>query len=504
MPEGLGEAAPPPPAADGAAAPDQPTGPRDTAATRAGRARRQYCWWVTFAYPLPDTVQRLGLKTPDNFTRQSWLEAVRTAHEKARVKLDEAAVFLERHQRTDGTGRRLPHLNAVCRSASQYAWTGVAAALFKDFHVRVDFSEHIKTWYDGIVYGTVSSDHKPQEELDVEPLQWAASGAPLPFQEVLPAKWHKQGRQPKMSRLQVLDVIRKNGLSSELEVYAFAAAEEERGQRGLVAFLAECDCLQALLAKAAMLSSAASDLARNKLTRVEVLRKAAETACSCPTPGLWLELADAVLARNDLEGTFERAVYRALAEGRKKMNSVFLLGPSNCGKSFLVKPLKEIYRVYEQPDGGTYQLEAMLGKEVVFLNDFEWDHAEKWCRWAYFKNFLEGGSLPVARPKNRGDNTVFELDSPVIGTCASPVQLMCKQGRAWVVNQLETVQMQNRIRYLQLTRPISADEVRECGACRRCAAELYLRGSSPKPLPQLPLQGTAGDFRPRSRSPRQR
>ena len=31
---------------------------------------------------------------------------------------------------------------------------------------------------------------------------------------------------------------------------------------------------------------------------------------------------------------------------------------------------------------------------------------------------LAGGSLPVARPKNRGDDTVFSSDSPVVGACA--------------------------------------------------------------------------------------
>ena len=140
----------------------------------AGRARRAgstYCWWITLSYPLPETVERLGLKTPDDFTREQWLETVRSAHDQARVQLEEVAVFLELHMRTDGAGRRLPHLNALCRSSRQYVWPGVANALVKNGRVRVDFSENIKTWYDGVVYGIVSSDHKPQRELDATPLQ---------------------------------------------------------------------------------------------------------------------------------------------------------------------------------------------------------------------------------------------------------------------------------------------------------------------------------------------
>ena len=52
------------------------------------------------------------------------------------------------------------------------------------------------------------------------------------------------------------------------------------------------------------------------------------------------------------------------------MRCICLLGGADCGKSFLFKGVRELFRVYERPDGGSYQLEDLLGKEVVFLNDF--------------------------------------------------------------------------------------------------------------------------------------
>ena len=199
----------PPPLADTAPSHgDVPTGPAEPQnSARAGKARRQYCWWLTFSYPYQETVVRLGLKTPDDFTREELLEVIKFATAKAKWKLVEAAFFLEYHQRTDAVGRRLPHLNALCRFEGQHAWSSLAKILAKEYHVRVDFGDNIRNWYDGAVYGAVSSDHKlhkPAEELDPEPLQWASAGIPTPFAEVLPAKWHKQGRQPKLSKLQVL------------------------------------------------------------------------------------------------------------------------------------------------------------------------------------------------------------------------------------------------------------------------------------------------------------
>ena len=51
--------------------------------------------------------------------------------------------------------------------------------------------------------------------------------------------------------------------------------------------------------------------------------------------------------------------------------------------------------------------------EVVFLNDFEYDaKAKDWMPWSYFKNFLEGGNVKVARAKNRGGNQLFEGTAP--------------------------------------------------------------------------------------------
>ena len=116
-----------------------------------------------------------------------------------------------------------------------------------------------------------------------------------------------------------------------------------------------------------------------------------------------------VLQNNQLDGQFQAEVLGALRTGRAKMRAVCLLGGPDCGKSFLLKGLQQVYYTYERPDGGSYQLEELLDKEVVFLNDFEYDPAAKeWMPWSYLKNFLEGGAIKVARPKNRGGNVLFK------------------------------------------------------------------------------------------------
>ena len=95
---------------------DAPTGPLCAAGPRTGKAKKQYCWWITMSFPYPETVARLGLKTPDDFTPDTFLEMVRAAHVARGIQLDEAVVFTEKHQCTNAGGERLKHLNALVRT----------------------------------------------------------------------------------------------------------------------------------------------------------------------------------------------------------------------------------------------------------------------------------------------------------------------------------------------------------------------------------------------------
>ena len=133
-------------------APPQPSGPVEERGSRQGIARRQYCWWITFSYPYASTVQQHGLRTPANFTRQTFLDLCRECHQGAGVALVEVVIFLEKHQRVDDEGNRLPRLNALTKASSQHAWKRVAQLFYERSLARVDFAQHIRTWYDGVVY----------------------------------------------------------------------------------------------------------------------------------------------------------------------------------------------------------------------------------------------------------------------------------------------------------------------------------------------------------------
>jgi hypothetical protein len=121
---------------------------------------------------------------------------------------------------------------------------------------------------------------------------------------------------------------------------------------------------------------------------------------------------------------------------------------------------------------GSYQLESLQGKELMFLNDFEYDEsARSWMPWSYLKNFMEGAPIELARPKDRGGNVMFNSDAPVFLTAPQEVSLW--RGRQ--IDHGETAQMNARIKYLKLSH-IYQDGVdrKECKECGHCGARLYL------------------------------
>ena len=162
--------------------------------------------------------------------------------------------------------------------------------------------------------------------------------------------------------------------------------------------------------------------------------------------------------------------------GRRQMRNLCLVGSKHMANSSLLKPLKDISHTYDRPDGGTYQLESIIGSEIIFSNDFEYnDDAKKWLNWSYFKNMLEGGSsLPVARPKNRGGNVNWLSDAPCFLTAAQEVSIWRGRER----DECETDQARCRIRYIPLRHEFTEDERRECKPCGHCGARGYLEGLS--------------------------
>ena len=78
----------------------------------------------------------------------------------------------------------------------------------------------------------------------------------------------------------------------------------------------------------------------------------------------------------------------------KKGNDIMIIGPANCGKTFVLKPLTYIYNLFVSPASGEF---GWIGTELVFLNNLRWSN--KLIPLSVFLNLLEGLLIYIQAPK---------------------------------------------------------------------------------------------------------
>jgi len=452
---------------------------------RGDSVQGQYVYALIFPQPTADIIAQTGVKQPSDFDRTTFREMVVKCLAECGIEVIETACFQEPHANGD------PHLNLLVRARKQWRWKKVAERLLQVFRVHVNFAENIRTWAEGVVYFRVASEHKQPEQLDQGPEQWHKNGCPQPFEDFLPRRWQQPGfvRATRLTNLAFYELAREHNLRTETDLWAKATELCEAGDKGLLAYLLDTDA-EAQLAKVLRATNAQADARRAKKSRVELLQEYFDAStCCCTPPSLCYNLQKELLRRNGLDGIFQSKVYENLKAGRAKKRNLCLLGDTDCGKTFLLKGLRQVYHCYERPEGGNYQLEDLPGKELVFLNDFEYDtKAKDWMPWQYFKNFLEGGPVKVGRPKNRGGNVVFKSSAPVFLT--APAEVKFERRGQEVVK--ETQQMRKRLDYLHLTVQIPEDDVQEVlEHCGHCSARLYLEGKNAQVSPTPPAAAAA-------------
>ena len=105
-----------------------------------------------------------------------------------------------------------------------------------------------------------------------------------------------------------------------------------------------------------------------------------------------------ILRNNKINAyVFAEAIRTLLELGRGKNRNILLVGPANCGKTFLLNPFTEIYDTFLNPSSSKYAFVGAESKELMFLNDLRW--SQETIPWQEFLNLLEGQSVHLAAPK---------------------------------------------------------------------------------------------------------
>ena len=131
------------------------------------------------------------------------------------------------------------------------------------------------------------------------------------------------------------------------------------------------------------LSGAQERFVRSKKSRIELLNEHLKKECKEGCKGPWLRAANEILESNDIcKSVFAPAMYDNPSRGRRKNRNVYIYGLANRGKTFLIKPLKEIYECFVNPASGNFSCLEIESAEVVLFNDFRWKATLKpWCEF---------------------------------------------------------------------------------------------------------------------------
>ena len=196
------------------------------------------------------------------------------------------------------------------------------------------------------------------------------------------------------------EIIQEKKITSRLELLCLALEQKREGKTALAEFTANRGnrIVDEALSLAKEFSEAEDRFARSKKTRIQLLEECRQKECCEGCEGSWIIAAKRLLdAHGILIQAFCNAVYTALKEGRGKYRNVFIYGPANTGKTFILSPLKKIYNAFCNPATGSFAWVGAQEAEVIFLNDFRSNPAI--IVWGDFLQALEGDIVHLPAPK---------------------------------------------------------------------------------------------------------
>ena len=183
-----------------------------------------------------------------------------------------------------------------------------------------------------------------------------------------------------------------------------------------------------------------------------------------------MECALDVLQRNEIPlQSFCGAIYQALELGRAKYRNIYIFGPENTGKTFIISPLKQIYNTFSNPATGTFAWVGAEEAEILLLNDFRWHPSM--IAWGDLLQLLEGDTVHLPAPKNFCKRDIeFVKDTPFFATADASLVLI----KGGSVDQANTQMMQVRWRFFNFWRQIPEQNQKRLLPCAKCFARFIM------------------------------
>jgi len=332
-------------------------------------------------------------------TRQSFADAVIGGFDSPALKVEQWVCCKEQHQNKGEHYHMAIKLNKVKR------WLSVKESINTKYNVVVHFSAVHPNYYSAWRYVTkndseyLSSKNHP-DLTDSEPRTTVASGKRVAQKKVEKATTSKKCKikKKRFSAVDVSTILREKNIKSKQELYAFAENQRVSGKMDLYTFIINNTAkkISEIIDTTWAMCNASAEITRSKKNRIEILVDCSKLPCTSPQ---WKNAALEILRNNRIPADkFCNAVKILLEEGRGKYKNIIIVGPANCGKTFILKPLMEIFRCFANPASSTFAWVGVDNAEVIFLNDFRWSHQV--IPWHDFLLLLEGETVHLPAPKN--------------------------------------------------------------------------------------------------------
>ena len=246
-------------------------------------------------------------------------------------------------------------------------WLKSKEYLMKHYGVTVHFSEHHNDYYTAYKYVTKNDEETLHS--DGHPDLKSAS-APRTGRAI--STWRNNSKQKrcveetesiysacslattndtekplKRTRLTAHEVgktIVQKGIKSDIELMVLDKQQDEEGKVDLAQFIfnQEPKKLNDLIVTAWKMEMAPTILARRNVLRMSIIGNALEEDCvnvnDCDNT--WIQCAKEVLRNNKINAyVFAAAIRELLEKGRGKYRIVMIVGPADCGKTFILNPL---------------------------------------------------------------------------------------------------------------------------------------------------------------------
>ena len=179
------------------------------------------------------------------------------------------------------------------------------------------------------------------------------------------SKDHKENNKPhRLSNMDVSDFLIENKIKNTTELYAVAKKRKNDGEKDLATFV---------LSRS---SKSMTELTENSwkmenASRIKLIRQKGQEPCIDGCDKFWLKCAVEVLNKNNVHPyVYAAAVRDAIIKGRGKFRNIMLIGPTNCGKTFMLKPLENIFNVFSNPANDKYGWVGADIAELILLQDY--------------------------------------------------------------------------------------------------------------------------------------